>query len=342
MRTIGVAVLGLGNHAVRKTLPALAVVDGIRIVGICTRSEQVREEQASRWRCKAFPSPWAMLEDSEVDVVYVALPTGLHATWAKEVLAAGKHLWCEKSLTSKEEDWIALLAQARRSELALCECFAFFHHEQFSRIRELLFNGAIGGICGVTAQFGFPHFSRDNSRYSEQLGGGSLFDAGCYPIAAVRKLLGRKPSRVHALLERQEGYEVDTSGSALLRYCDGIHAHLEWGFGRSYRNEIEIWGETGSLRVEMAFSKPPSLPARIAIRSADAELREETFGVSDQFTAMFSNFRRTVTDAEAREHYWNDADEQREILFNVWRGGLSPVTRGASSRSQADLEAACA
>jgi NDP-hexose-3-ketoreductase len=341
VKIVGVAVLGVGSHAIRKALPALAASDGMRIVGICTRNESIREEQATRWKAKAYASAWAMLEDSEVDVVYVAVPTGLHATWAKEILSARKHLWCEKSLTCREEDWVAVLAQARRNDLALCECFAFPHHEQFCRLQSLLFGGEIGGVCGISARFGFPHMSPNNIRYSEPLGGGALYDAGCYPVAAARLILGRKPSQVCAIVERQDGFQVDTSGSALLRYCDGVHAHLEWGFGRAYRNEIEVWGQSGSVTIEPAFTKPPNVAAKLIVRASGQIIHEETFAEGNQFATMFSSFRRAVCEAEQREHFWNQADEQRELLFSVWREAHTarqvPIPRIA-----AELEMACA
>lgn len=341
VKTLGVAILGVGNHAIRKALPALAVSEGVRIVGICTRNESVREEQASRWKAKAYASAWTMLEDSEIDAVYVALPTGLHATWAKEILSAKKHLWCEKSLTSREEDWVALLAQARRNDLALCECFAFVHHEQFARLQAILFGGEIGGVCGISARFGFPHMTPGNIRYSEILGGGALYDTGCYPLAAARSILGRKPSHVHAIIERQENYQVDTSGSALLRFCDGIHAHLEWGFGRAYRNEIEVWGQAGSVAIDPAFTKPPNVPAKLIVRASGQVVHEEVFPEGNQFAAMFSSFRRAVCDAEQREYFWNQADEQRELLFAVWREAQSALQISGTRRTM-ELDMACA
>ena len=110
-------------------------------------------------------------------------------------------------------------------------------------------------------------------KYKKALGGGALLDAGCYTLHAASCLTGDEPNFLSVCLGSEAGYEVDTTGSALIVFKSGSHALLDWGFGHAYVNEIEIWGERGRVRAERALSKPPSIAPRLFYISAILYLR---------------------------------------------------------------------
>jgi predicted dehydrogenase len=315
---VGVAVVGVGDHARRNALPALAAVDAVRLVGVHSRDPARRAEAAQRWSCSDFPTYEALLADPRVEAVYVALPVGLHAAAAAAALAAGRHVWCEKSLTAALPEALRLLDAARAADLALCECFMFRHHAQLARVRALLREGAVGRVRSLTARFGVPHLAAGNVRYDRALGGGALLDLGCYPLSAARALLG-EPAEVAASSHRDEGYAVDTAGAALLRFGGGATALLDWGFGRAYRNEIEVWGDAATLSVERAFSKPATLATALVTRPAAGERREETVAADDHFAAMFRALAGAVREPAERARHRDEAEAQARAMDRLRR-----------------------
>ncbi len=300
---IGVGVWGVGQHARKNTLPALFECDAVDLIGLTTRDRRVREEQAAEWGCRAWSSPQEMLEDSDVEAVYVSTPIGLHGEHGAAVLSAGRHLWCEKALTDTLDAASRLHQLSSERDLALCEAFMYLHHPQFARIKEWLLAGEIGRPHSITARFGFPHMPGDDIRYVRELGGGALLDVGVYPLSMTLALLDGEPDTIAARLSDESGYEVDTGGAALLRFPGNVDALLEWGFGRAYRNELEIWGEEGTIVAERAFSKPPTLAPQVWLKRQSGEVVEERIPPSNHFVLMFEAFALAVADASLRAAY---------------------------------------
>lgn len=314
-----VAVWGLGGHARRTAVPALQAARGIEIVGVWTRDAAVRAEVAADLDVTAYASDEALLSDTRVDVVYLATPVGLHHEQGGRILAAGKHLWCEKSLTGSLDEAHDLIAQAERADLALCETVMFLHHPQVATVQALIDAGRLGRVRTIRARFGFPHLDPSNIRYAADLGGGALNDAGCYPLSAALALGHGAPTEVHARLGSDGEHAVDTEGWAQLVWSDGLVAQLEWGFGRAYRNEIEIWGEGGILSVERAFSKPATLATTLTLTPQPGTPEGIAVAAADQFALMFERFAGDLRSAEGRAHWWTDA-RQRAALMAAVRG----------------------
>lgn len=282
-----VAVWGLGAHARRNLLPALASADGIRLVGVWTRDAGTRQAVAAEYDVTAYDSAQHMLADPDSVAVVLATPVGMHSAHAQHVLEAGKDLWCEKSLASTSDEAQLIDATAQQCGRQAHELFMFLWHPQFLELKRLLAEGVIGEVRGLSARFGFPHLPSTNIRYDAALGGGALLDAGCYPYAAAHSLLGPTPEIAHQHLWSDPGYSVDTRGSAMLIYSGGRRAMLEWGFGHAYRNELEVWGSDGSLLSQRAFSKPSTLQTSIDIRLQDGTTSRVAVAPANHFQLMF-------------------------------------------------------
>ena len=111
---LGVAVWGLGRHARSRILPALISMDSLSLVGVCSRNEKIVTESAQKWRCHGWSNPNEMLDNPQVDIVYIATPIALHSTQVIQAFKAGKHVWCEKPLTSDLQDTINLVQLAEQ------------------------------------------------------------------------------------------------------------------------------------------------------------------------------------------------------------------------------------
>ncbi len=289
---VRVGLWGIGEHARRNLLPAFEKADGVHVSAVHTRREEVRAAAVAQLGAVDCRTPESLL-DTDVEAVYLAVPPGLHAEFGLRVLESGKHLWCEKPLACELAQAEALIAYGERAGLAVFEAFMFQFHPQFVRVKELARQGRLGDIVEVAARFGFPHRDSSDFRYDPALGGGAFLDAGSYPICAARLLLA-DPVCIGGSIEREAGFAVDTGGAALLRNGAGATAALSWGFGRAYRNELEVWGREGVAFVPRAFSKPADLATTIVIRRSDGMSEEVIVPGADHFALMLEAFAGAV------------------------------------------------
>jgi len=189
-----------------------------------------------------------LLEDPDVQAVYISVPNGMHIPWTMRSLEAGKHVLCEKPLSRHADDVVQAFDLADSAGLVLSEGFMWRHHPQTKRLGELLQEGTIGRLRVVRASFSFELASRhgpNDTRFDPELDGGALMDVGCYCIGAIR-FAGGEPERVRA--EQVVGESgVDIVFAATLRLPGDTLAHFDCGFVLPSRDELEIVGEQASL-----------------------------------------------------------------------------------------------
>jgi dTDP-3,4-didehydro-2,6-dideoxy-alpha-D-glucose 3-reductase len=299
---LNVAVWGLGHHAVSKILPAIGLSPGITLAGVLSRRRDVVAQACAHFACRTWDGPDALLRDGTIDVVVLATPIGLHAQHEAAVLAAGKHLWCEKPLAANHEQATALIAASRQQGRVLAEGFMYLYHPQFAMLKVLLSEGRVGRVLSVTCRFGIPDLEQPGFRTDPGLGGGAFLDVGSYPISAVLALFpDQDPCLVSAEVGRPRDGQVDTDGHAVLRLDDGALAILEWRIGAAYRNEIDVWGSEGSVATERIFSKPPEHIPRFRLRDRSGVETWIYARPANHFVEMRTEFRSLVDDAGAAE-----------------------------------------
>lgn len=208
----------------------------------------------------------ALLADPSIDVVYVALPNGLHAEWTIRALDAGKHVLCEKPLALTVAEVDAIIAAAERSGRIAVEAFMYLHHPQILRAVELARGGALGPLELVHGTFSFFLTSDEDPRIEPSMGGGSLWDVGCYPVSFSRRIAGEEPDRI-AAFARFDEQGVDRTFVGQLRFPGGLLAQFDSGFAAPDRERIEIVGGEATLVLDSPFlpepdGPPPSLTMR--------------------------------------------------------------------------------
>ena len=312
-----VAFWGLGRHASAKLLPAAAATPGLEIAGACSRDAARVAGAAIAWRCRGWTDPAEMLADPRVDVVYVATPIALHAEHGRRVLEAGKHLWCEKPLSGDRAECASLLDLSRARNLVLCEGFMHLRHPQFEQLRAWVSSGELGRLTSIVCRFGIPRLDEPGFRAHADLGGGALLDVGCYTVATLVALLPERVLRVRsASIETRGDWMVDTDGDALID-CDGTAAYLDWRINASYRSEVDVWGDEGSVFTDKIFSKPaayePTFRRRDA-RGAETILRGRA---ADHFVLMLQDFRRIMDDPAAAERERGGIAARAALLHEI-------------------------
>jgi len=283
--TVRLGVLGAASIAWRRTLPAMSQVDGLRLVAVASRDPDRAARFTDRFGGEPVDSYDRLLARDDIDAVYAPLPTGLHHDLVSRALTAGKHVLAEKPLATTADEARDLAALARRRGLILRENFMFLYHGQHAAVRQLVDTGAIGELRAVTAVFGIPPLPDTDVRYDPALGGGALLDVGVYPIRLARTYLGPDVRVQGATLRYDRG--VDVAGSALL--SGTVPAQLTFGFTHDYRNAYELWGSTGRIVVERAFTPPPDFPPAVTLNGKPVDLPPD-----DQFRNITADFVRAV------------------------------------------------
>lgn len=295
MNPMRIAVWGLGRHALRNIIPALAATPGLALHGVLSRNGEAVSRCAEAHGCRGWTDPSAMLADPAVDVVYVATPIALHAEHGRSVLDAGKHLWCEKPLATTLNDAVELTDVSRRRGLMVGEGHMYLYHPHFRRLRSYIDDGDLGTVLSVTCRFGIPTLEEPGFRSTAALGGGALFDVGCYPVSAVEALFDVAPADVlWARIAYRDGSDVDTEGEAALRLPHGATARLEWRIHAAYRNEIDIWGDRGSVGTDRIFSKPADFVPSFRLRDLRGAESVALGQPADHFSLMLREFRNAT------------------------------------------------
>jgi predicted dehydrogenase len=166
-----------------------------------------------------------LLADDGVDAVYVSLPNSLHCKWTIRALEAGKHVLCEKPLSSNADEAERMVEVAERTGLVLAEGFHYRHHPFAATLQEVFASGVLGNIRHIDASMCFPIFKRSDIRYSFELGGGALMDLGCYAVNLIRFITGAEPEVTQAEV-RLVSDNIDRWTRAELMFADGATARL--------------------------------------------------------------------------------------------------------------------
>ena len=237
----------------------------------------------------------ALIDDPDVDVLYIALPNSLHAEWTIRALQAGKPVLCEKPLCGTLADTERVLSVARQTGTLLWEAFVFPFNEYTRRVRSLIADGAIGELREIQSDFHFRVTRPDNIRMSAELQGGALRDVGCYPVRLAQEFFGEHRSAWAARELGGHGVDVETWGS--LGYSDGRRLLLSCGMRREYDTFSRLLGTAGQIEVSNLFHPGPG--DQVILRQASGEPVTWTAAVSEPaFTAALRHISAALTGAE--------------------------------------------
>jgi len=287
--SIRIGIAGCGKHALGRILPIIEADSNLQLAAVWSRSESNQALLRERG-ITDITSNFERFLATPLDVVYVASPSGLHFEHTAAILAAGHHAWVEKPVATRLEDVRTLVAMAETGQRMLTEAFMFPWHAQAELVRQTLDEGRIGALRAVSLTFCFPHLEPNNFRYDPHLGGGAFLDHACYLVKALDSYLGGH-WRVLGGCSDRAGYAVDVAGAAQLRReSDGLIATLNWGFGRSYINEIGFVGERGRMLVESAFTKPASRPCNVILEDGQGKWSTLLVRQEDPYRRMLEAF----------------------------------------------------
>lgn len=245
-------ILGCARIARMQVIPAIQRSANAQLQAVASRDPAKLTEFHSLFgEFTAHSSYEALIDDPQVDVVYLPLPNSMHCEWAIKAMRKGKHVLCEKPLALNASEAEKMAAAAKECGVLLMEAFMYRYTDRMKKIRAVLDSGVLGEIRSINSTFRF-FLDRENTiKEKPELGGGALYDVGCYPLNLIGLITREEPVSVSVECEYEKG--VDINLSALLRYRSGLIASLHCGFNAFGRIQTEITGTKGLLLAPDTF-----------------------------------------------------------------------------------------
>jgi len=255
-------VLGWARIARVNVIPAIQRSRNGLLQAVASRSEAKLAECRTQSNPPVLHTRYEdLVRDPSVDAVYIPLPNSLHREWTIRAAEQGKHVLCEKPAALNAAETREMIAACRANGVVFMEAFMYRYTARTAKVVELLRSGVLGEIKFIQAQFRFLLNRPGDVRREAGLGGGSLYDVGCYPLNFTGLVLdtitgsapGAGPRPVSVSAQSVDGNGVDELFSALLRYPGGVTAALHSGFNAQFRMAAEITGTLGALEVPFTF-----------------------------------------------------------------------------------------
>ena len=211
---------------------------------------------------KAYVGYEALLADSEVKAVYIPLPNSLHCEWVIKALKAGKHVLCEKPMALSVDEARLMYKTAEENNVFLMEAFAYLHSPYVQSLKDDINSGIIGDIFFIDTAFVTQGYEED-IRIHKELGGGAIYDLGCYCTTMILSLIDSEPTFVKACAQFNEN-GVDTFSSGIMAFENGIRASWNVGMvlGKGTNGRMDrlyIHGSKGIIRSDVEYNQSGEL-----------------------------------------------------------------------------------
>ncbi len=315
------------NIVTRRVLAAMQACEHATIVALASRDHEAARALATQYGVpRTHVSYEALVADPEIEAVYNPLPNNLHLPWSERVVEAGKHVLCEKPLGLNAAEVERLIELRDRTGMQIQESFMIRSHPQWLRTRELVREGRIGTLRAIQGTFGHMLIDPDNIRNIAEMGGGGLYDVGCYPITTSRFVFEDEPSRVVALIDRDPRFGVDRVASAILDFPAG-QASFVCSQQTTLIERMHFLGAEGRIELRMPFDAPHETPCEIIID--DGSIRHgasavvESVEVADQYTIQGELYSVAIRTGAALAIPLEDSLANMRVIDALYRSAES-------------------
>ncbi len=286
-------VLGAAKFARQHMAPAIHAADGARLAGLATSNALKAEPfQAFCPDLTVYDSYDALLDDPEIEAVYIPLPNHMHVEWSLRALDAGKHVLCEKPMTMQAAEFDALIEKRDQTSLLAAEAYMIVHHPQWQFVQKLIADGAIGKLVHVTGAFSFDNREETtNIRNRAETGGGGLRDIGVYVIGGARFATGQEPSAVQSAIRWLD--DIDTFTEIRAQF-PGFTYSAYVSIRMHPHQEMVFHGEGGVIRLTAPFNARVFGEARVELHRPGLEVQVTRFPGDDHYKLQVEAFCRSV------------------------------------------------
>jgi predicted dehydrogenase len=300
MKKVVWGVLSTAKIGWEKVIPAMFKSEHCELRAIASRNLEKGQALAARLGIpKAYGSYEELLADPEIEAVYNPLPNHEHVPLTLAAARAGKHVLCEKpvALTANEAAQLREVA----SHVHIMEAFMVRFHPQWLAVRERVQAGALGEVRSIHTYFSYFNNDAGNIRNMADIGGGALYDIGCYPIVAARFLFGCEPLRVIALVDRDPQFQTDRMVSALLDFGNGRRLDFTVSTQSVPYQRVQVCGTKQRIEIEIPFNAPLGGSTKVHTddgkRLDGGSTSSEVIPACDMYTLEIDAFSRAVRGA---------------------------------------------
>jgi len=302
-----------------RLLPAIVEAENAELVAIASRRPGAAAETLAKYgtdqtRARAYDDLEDLLNDAEVDAVYLPMANHEHAPWALRAIESGKHVLCEKPMALTVDDISAIETAARRHKVTVMEGFMYRFHPQHARVRELVNSGLFGDVRSVRATYSFMMRPARRYRLEQPVenGGGALWDIGCYAVHSARMFFEDAPVAVTAV-SSYVGSGADISSSGVIDFGRGRFAQFDFSFERARRSEYEVIGSKGGIKCHTVWQLPGDIPI-ISWWTEDGRQCEERLPPANHFRLEVEHFSDCVLNGREPALSLDDAKDNCRIL----------------------------
>jgi predicted dehydrogenase len=311
--TLRWGILGTGGIATKFVDGLQQVADRCPVVAVGSRSLESASAFAARVPgCRAHGSYQALLDDPQVDVVYVALLNHQHAEWCIRAAQAGKHVLCEKPAAMTAGELEQVLAAVRRAGTFFMEGFLYRCHGRWAKLREIIAGGVIGEVRLLHAGFCFDG-TKARRLQERALGGGALMDVGCYPLSWLRWIAGSEPL-VTACVAQLNADGVDLTTSATLRFADGVLGTLHTSCAAHRHIVAMVEGSMGRIDITEPWRSTPGESAFIVTTASGVETIPTVDDGLNTYAREALVVAQHIADKQAPVMTWDDSLGQARTM----------------------------
>lgn len=287
-------VISAANIGVKAVAPAIVASNNGKLVAVGSRdTHKATELYDFAPGTRIYGDYESIINDPEIEAVYIPLPNSLHAEWSIKALEAGKHVLCEKPLATTVEEVAEMVEAAKAHNVLLMEAFMYRFHPQTLWAIEQVQAGVIGPVKLVRSSFSFDIRSRpENIRLNPELAGGSLMDVGCYSLNVCRAIFGHAPTSVVARVHVARPGGVDLATNAILDFGEGRFGFIDSSLVLPARQIAEIIGEKGIITIPVPFT--PGTMEAVVFVTVNGQMREQKFARVDQYQLEVEHFAQCV------------------------------------------------
>ena len=307
-------------------VPAIQASKLGKVAAVASRSLSKAEEFAHALGIpKAYGSYVELLQDPDIDAVYIPLPNDMHKAWAVQAAYAGKHVLCEKPIAMNAQECREMVTAAEDNHIQLMEGFMYRYHPRFSKMIEMLRAGNIGELRMIRTAFTFNISYPNDFRHIPEMGGGALMDVGCYCLNISRQIAGREPVSVQAQMYKGNT-GIDLQLIASMDFGDNLFAQFDCAFNTTPRQECHIAGTQGTLDIPKPFVTN-SERCQIIVNTEEDQKTINVKG-ANEYQKMIEHFARCVWGDETPLFPLKDAIANMQVidaLFESARDNGEPV-----------------
>lgn len=250
MKKIRWGIIGTGNIAAKFATALKSMEDSI-LVAVASRSDSRAKDFSERFGTdRSYGSYEKLAKDTDIDVIYIAVPHSEHKSMVKLCIRNNKAVLCEKPFTINSKDTKELISMAKHNKVFLMEAMWTKLLPANLKVKEWIKEGRIGKVLHIKSTFGLhSDYDEDSRLYNPSLGGGALLDLGVYPISYTTFLLEKTPDRITSSAVIGKSC-VDEQNVIIFQYEDGVLVDLSSAISAEIGDDAIIVGEKGIIEVD--------------------------------------------------------------------------------------------